>query len=167
MQRNFVLSAAMLVIGALAVPVVSQAQAVGASLSGYHEVPAVSSSGSGAFRAKIDVAAGTIHWVLRYEGLEADALQSHIHVGQAGVNGGVSVFLCSNLGNGPAGTPACPLRSGELHGVITTESVIGPAVQGIGVGELEELVAAILARVAYVNVHSTAWPGGEIRGQLK
>jgi hypothetical protein len=44
--------------------------------------------------------------------------------------------------------------------------VIGPSVQGITAGEFDEILAAIRAGKAYANVHSTTWPGGEIRGQL-
>lgn len=168
MRRNFA-SFAVLVVGAAAVaaPVAAHAQTFHATLSGHQEVPALSTPGSGSFRAKVDVAAGTIHWEFSYAGLEADATQSHIHFGQAGVSGGVSAFLCTNLGNGPVGTPACPLRGGELSGVITAASVLGPAGQGIAPGEFAALAAAILDQVAYVNVHTVAWPAGEIRGQLR
>ena len=157
------------VLGALLLtsPGMAQAETVHGTLSGYNEVPAVSTAASGSFTAKIDEAGGTIHWELRYAGLEADALQAHIHFGQPAVNGGVSVFLCTNLGNGPAGTLACPLREGVVTGVIAASSVIGPAVQGISPGEFAELVAAIRAGRGYVNVHSVVWPGGEIRSQIK
>jgi len=152
---------------ALAAPTAALAQTVHATLSSHHEVPALATPGAGSFQAKVDVAAGTITWQLEYANLEADALQSHIHFGQAGVNGGISAFLCTNLGNGPAGTLACPVRSGTLSGVITASTVIGPSGQGIAPGEFAALAAAILDGTAYVNVHSTAWPGGEIRGQIR
>jgi hypothetical protein len=167
MFRNALLGSLVLGGIAMAAPTTGGAQTVHATLASYQEVPALSSAASGSFRAKVDEAAGTIHWELSYENLESDALQSHIHFGQFSVNGGVSVFLCSNLGNGPAGTQACPLRSAELSGVITAASVIGPAGQGITAGQFAELVAAIRNSVTYVNVHSTTFPGGEIRGQIK
>jgi hypothetical protein len=167
MRRNFTFAAFVLGAVALAAPMTGQAQTVHATLSSHHEVPALSTPGSGSFKAKVDVVAGTIHWELQYTGLEADALQSHIHFGQPAVNGGVSAFLCTNLGNGPSGTLACPLRSGALSGVITAATVVGPAGQGIGPGEFAALAAAILDETAYVNVHSVSWPGGEIRGQIQ
>ena len=167
MRRNLTFATFVLGAVALAAPMTGRAQTVHATLSSHHEVPALSTPGSGSFRAKVNVAAGTIHWELRYDGLEADVTQSHIHFGQPAVNGGISAFLCSNLGNGPAGTLACPLRSGALSGVITAATVIGPAGQGIGAGEFAALAAAILDQTAYANVHTVAWPGGEIRGQIK
>jgi hypothetical protein len=167
-MRNASIIATLLVGGTgLIAPTVGHGQTVHAALTSHQEVPALSTPGSGSFSAKVDLAAGTIHWEMAYTGLEADATQSHIHFGQRGVNGGVSAFLCSNLGNGPAGTLACPVRSGQLAGVITAALIVGPAVQGIGPGEFAALAAAILDQTAYVNVHTVAWPGGEIRGQVR
>jgi hypothetical protein len=143
------------------------AQTLHATLESYQEVPALSSAASGSFRAKIDKQAGTIQWELAYSDLEGSALQAHIHFGQHSVNGGVSVFLCTNLGNGPAGTLACPSPSANLNGVIVASSILGPAGQGLSAGEFDELVAAMRRGVTYVNVHSSTWPGGEIRGQIK
>jgi hypothetical protein len=152
---------------ALAAPMTGYAQTVHATLTSHEEVPALSTTGTGSFRAKVDVAAGTIHWQMKFSGLEADVLQSHIHFGQLSVNGGVSAFLCTNLGNGPAGTQACPLREGTLSGVIMAATVVGPAGQGIAAGEFAALARAMLDDTAYVNVHTVAWPAGEIRGQVR
>ena len=65
-------------------------------------------------------------------------------------------------------TPMCP-QSGTVTGTITAASVLATAAnQQIAVGELDEVIAAIRAGVAYVNVHATpANPGGEIRGQIR
>ena len=139
---------------------------VRASLEGFQEVPAISTVASGRFRAVIDTKANTITWKLNYDGLEGAVTQSHVHFGQLSVNGGVSFFLCSNLGNGPAGTQACPAGPAELTGVITPDLVIGPAGNGIEAGAMAEIVAAIRNGTAYANVHSVKWPAGEIRGQL-
>jgi hypothetical protein len=45
--------------------------------------------------------------------------------------------------------------------------VVGPTAQGIAPGEFAELVQAIRARAAYANIHTTAFPAGEIRDQVK
>jgi CHRD domain len=139
-----------------------------AILEGFEEVPAISTTGRGSFDAKVDPDAGTIEWELTYSDLEGIApavpggvvTAAHIHVGQRGVNGGVSAFFC-----GGGGKPACP-TSGTLTGVITAADVLGPAVQGVEAGSFAELVHAIRAGKTYVNVHTTRWPGGEIRSQV-
>jgi hypothetical protein len=136
-------------------------------LSSYAETPvALSTAGSGQFRVQINEQKQEITYELSYTGLEGTVTQSHIHFGSAAQSGGISVFLCSNLGNGPAGTQACPAAPGTVTGTLTPASVIGPAGQGIAAGEFAELVAAIRAGSTYVNVHSTLFPAGEIRAQL-
>jgi CHRD domain len=136
-----------------------------ADLTGYQEVPALSTDGAGTFRAVISRSADEIRYELTYGSLVGTATESHIHFGQRAVNGGVSVFLCTNLGDGPAGTQACP-TSGTVTGTIRPTDVIGPAAQGIAPGEFAELVRAMRAGVTYVNVHSSVYAGGEIRGQI-
>lgn len=140
-------------------------QSFSANLDGFEEVPAVSTRGSGRFDADL-LDDGTIAYELRYSGLEHAVTQAHIHFGQAGVNGGISVFLCTNLDNGPQGTQACPKGDGEITGVIAADDVIGPAAQGIAPGQFGELLEAMLARSTYVNVHSAFFEAGEIRGQI-
>jgi CHRD domain-containing protein len=139
---------------------------VHATLEGYQEVPAISSTGTGKFRAWVDTVANTITWKLSYDALEGDVAQAHVHFGQMTANGGISFFLCTNLGNGPAGTQLCPAGPAELTGVITADLVTGPAGNGIEAGAFAEIAAAIRNGTAYANVHSSKWPAGEIRGQL-
>lgn len=138
-----------------------------AVLKGLEEPPSVSSTGTGTFHAVISEDRTRIDYTLTYEDLEGDVLQSHIHLGQKGVNGGIAVFLCTNLGNGPAGTPECPgPRAGTVSGTITGDSIVGPTGQGLASGEFAELLRAIDRDVTYANVHSTKHTGGEIRGQI-
>ena len=136
-------------------------------LSGYQEDPAVlSTTGTGRIVLRIDEQAQTITYRLTYSSLEGNVLQAHIHFGGRSQSGGISVFLCTNAGNGPAGTAACPPAPGTVEGTLTPASVIGPAGQGITAGQFDELVAAIRAGFTYANVHSSLYPAGEIRGQL-
>jgi hypothetical protein len=77
------------------------------------------------------------------------------------------VFLCSNLGNGPPGTQACPPNGGTISGTIRPADIgAGAASQGIAAGEFDEFLAAIKVGATYVNVHSVDRPAGEIRAQL-
>lgn len=84
------------------------------------------------------------------------------------MNGGESVFLCQTEANpDPTGlAPPCP-ASGTVSGVLTIANVIVPGSQGIAEGEFVGLLAAIRDGLAYVNVHSSRFPGGEVRGQLR
>jgi hypothetical protein len=140
------------------------------------EVPSVSSVARGRFKATIDRANQTISYELSYEGLEAPPTQAHIHVGARRTNGGISVFLCGN----PPAVPraefpqpqACPAAPATITGVLTSANVVGPTGQGIaeslnGVNEFDELVDMILDGLSYANVHSSKFPGGEVRGQLR
>jgi len=138
----------------------SNGHRVKARLTGFNEVPAISSTGSGEWSAKIREDA--VDWELSYEGLEgAVTTAPHIHFGQKDVNGGVSVFFC-----GGGGRPDCTPGSGTFSGTFTAADVGGPAGQGIAAAEFAELVAAIRAGKTYVNVHTNKHPGGEIRGQV-
>jgi hypothetical protein len=135
-----------------------------ATLSGYQETPlTLSTAGRGTFEARIDDDDMTIDYELSYENLEGGAaFAAHIHLGQRATTGGVSAFLC-----GGGNKPACPPAGGTVTGTIRPSDVIGPTAQGIAPLEFEELVRAIRAGYAYANVHSTARPTGEIRGQIQ
>ncbi len=139
-----------------------------AILSGTSEVPAVSTSAGGSFHARIADGDTAIHYQLSYDALEGDVTQAHIHIGQVDVNGGIAVWLCSNLASPPtpAGVQACPAPPATISGIITAADVVGPAGQGITAGEFAEVFAEMRAGTAYANVHSTLFPGGEIRAQV-
>ena len=172
MPRRFYLSAALaavalLAIGSLALaaklagaPNPPNTKSFHASLNGLHEVPSVSSTGFGEFDAKL-VDPATLHFVFTYADLEGgNSLFAHVHFGQPSVNGGVSFFLC-----GGGGQPdPCPNVSGTVEGDVTAADVIGPNAQGIEPGSFAEIVSAMQAGHAYANIHTTRWPGGEIRG---
>jgi CHRD domain len=142
-------------------------------LIGYNEVPAVSTVATGQFNARISNDESQIDWELSYADLEGAVQQSHLHIGNVGVNGGISVFLCTNLGNGPAGTQPCPAPPATISGTIVAADVspnipatAAARTQGLDTGEIDELIRAIRAGAIYANVHSSKWPGGEIRSQL-
>jgi hypothetical protein len=147
---------------------VASAQTVNVKLISYEEVPAVSSPAGGRFQAHIDERAGTIDYQLSYDGLEGDVRQAHIHFGQQGVNGGIVVYLCQTTFNpDPTGLAPVCVQSGSVAGILRAENMTDGAVgQGIAAGEFAELIDAIRSGVAYVNVHSSKFLGGETRGQL-
>jgi len=135
-------------------------------LRGFEEVPAISSLGGAHFEATIDEDAGTITYTMSYGPLNGNITQSHIHFAQKGVNGGIWVFLCSNLGNGPAGTQHCPQGPATISGTITAANILAVSAQGIQAGDFAPILRAIKTGTTYVNIHTDKYPGGEIRGQL-
>lgn len=171
-----------LVLGVIGVAVLSvgstqaafdEGQKFSARLQGFQENPSISTQGRGELTLRVDEEAQTISYRLTYDRLEGVAptfpngvvIQAHIHVAARGVNGGISAFLCGNANTGP-----CPTQPGEVEGVIDAADITGPAGQGIEPGEataFRELVRAIRQGYAYGNVHTTRWPSGEIRGQLR
>jgi len=140
----------------------------GASLRGFDETPAVSTVARGSFEAQISTDQSRVTWRLRYQDLEGDVTQAHIHFGDVDTSGGISVFLCTNLGNGPAGTQGCPtMMPATVTGTFMAADVVGNAsAQGIAAGEFTELLRALRARLTYANVHSTKFGSGEVRGQI-
>jgi hypothetical protein len=137
------------------------------TLTGYEEVPALSTPGVGDFQIDLNQAGDALDYTLTFSGLETDATQAHIHFENRTNNGNIVVFLCTNLGNGPAGTQACPAAGGTISSTITAANIgAGAAGQGIAAGEFDEFVRALRSGATYVNVHSVGRPTGEIRAQL-
>jgi hypothetical protein len=144
---------------------------VRARLTGYQEVPSVSTVASGRFEADIHRDGQAFDWELEYSGLQGTVQQAHIHFAQKSVNGAIVVWLCGTGApgtqfSGPAGTQTCP-QAGTVRGTAMAANVgPGSATQQLTALEIEEVIAAMRAGVAYANVHTTISPGGEIRGQV-
>jgi len=174
-RRRLKLTAVVAVIAVLGIVAAAVATGGGRSinerLSGYQETPTpISTTGSGKFNAQISRFQDRIEYRLSYRALEGDVTQAHIHFGhETGAPGGISVWLCANnppITNAPAGTQACPAPPATITGTIRPENVVGPLGQGIEAGAYQEFLDALDAGLTYVNVHSSKWPGGEIRAQI-
>ncbi|MBV9336183.1 MAG: CHRD domain-containing protein [Solirubrobacterales bacterium] len=136
-----------------------------AALSGFNETPPILTNGSGTFHATIS--GDSLTYTLSFSGLTSSATQAHLHFGQPGVAGGVFLFLCTNLGNGPAGTPACPANGGSVTRTVTAADIVGLAAQNVTAGDFAGALRIIRSGDAYANVHSVNFPMGEIRGQVR
>jgi hypothetical protein len=159
--------AAGLLVASIAVAAGGKTNLKADDLIGYQENPDISTVATGSFQVTIDDDARTLTYELSYSELEGTVLQAHIHFGKRAVNGGIAVFLCGTAANpGPAGTPTCP-QSGTVSRTVEAADILAPGTQGIEAGNFEELAAALRAGHAYANVHSTKWPGGEIRAQIE
>jgi hypothetical protein len=131
-----------------------------ARLDGFQEIPSKLTNGHGTFSATIS--GNTISYTLTFSDLTTSALASHIHFGQRGVSGGIFAFLC-----GGGGKPACPSAGGTVTGTITAADILAPSPdQGLAAGDFAGALRAIRSGNTYVNVHTTRFPAGEIRGQL-
>jgi len=119
-----------------------------ADLNGHQENPDVATAATGKGIAVISADGATVTYLVTYSGLSGTLNASHIHTGAVGTNGGVILPITA----GPS-----PL-SGTMTSAIFTAS--GP------VTSFAEAIAAIRAGTTYFNLHTTANPGGEIRGQI-
>lgn len=112
-----------------------------ANLSAASEVPPVQTAGKGAAAVNVDTTTGAISWNAQYSGLTGPAAAAHIHCGAGpGANAGVAV----PLGAGP-----------NLPNPITGSGTMTPA-----------QLAQLQSGQCYINIHTAANKGGEIRGQL-
>jgi hypothetical protein len=137
-----------------------------AKLSGFQENLPKLTDGTGSFSATVN--GGTITYKLTYSGLTSDAFMSHIHFAQTGVNGGIFLWLCGSASApGPAGTPTCPAKGGTVTGTATAAAIQTVAGQNVNAGDFAGAVRILESGDAYVNVHTTNFPGGEIRGQVR
>ena len=141
MTSTFLRSAltAIVCTGALALATPSMAAMVNlkADLNAKVEVPPNDSKGTGAVTATYDTATKKLSWKGSYKDLSGPATAAHFHAGEAGKNGGVAVPIA------PATSP--------LEGSATLTA---------------EQEKDMMDGKWYVNVHTAANKGGEIRGQL-
>jgi len=149
-----------------------------ARLTGFEELgagAAILSDGTGTLKLDLNRKTKTINYTLTYSNVGTTppktgaVSQAHIHFGKVHDSGGIIVFLCTNLGNGPAAAPppSCPVNSGTVTGTITAASVVAIATQNVDAMDFDALQDALVFDTAYVNIHTTALPAGEIRGQVR
>jgi len=151
-----------------------------ARLDGFQELGALNaqtgailSDGTGTLHLDLDRTSQTATFTLTYTNvgttppLTGTVTQAHIHFGKVHSSGGVMVFFCTNLGNGPAGTQTCPANSGTVTGTFTAASVVAIAGQNVAARDFDALEDALTSNTAYANIHTTALPAGEIRGQIR
>ncbi len=118
-----------------------KAETFTANITGAQEVPANSSTATAYGRVFVNESAGTLTYTVVFSGLTSNQVASHIHApGVVGVNGPVII----NLG-----------AVGGTSGTITGSATITPA-----------QIALMRSQQTYINIHTTNFPGGEIRGQL-
>ena len=123
---------------AIASPSMAASINMKADLKGASEVPPTDSKGTGSVTATFDTASKKLSWKGTVSGLSGPATAAHFHAGEAGKNGGVAV-------------PITGADKGSFEGSATLTDA-----------QAEELMAGKW----YVNVHTAANKGGEVRGQV-
>lgn len=131
-----------------------------AKLVGDNEVPPINTKAT----ATLQLTLGSpITFTVTYANLSTPLLFSHFHFAPVKVAGGIMIFLC-----GGGGQATCPQAlSGTFSGTITNLNVVGPTAQGIAAGDLTSALEAVGEGNSYINMHTTMFPGGELRGQIK
>jgi CHRD domain len=130
-----------------------------APLSADEEVPRNASRGTGFATFEMGPN-NTLSYYLFVDGLQ-NVQMAHIHIGAAGQNGPVAIWLYPPAP--PAVLMAGPVSGAIGGGTIALANFMGP-LQG---QQFTALINALNNGQAYVNVHTTQFPGGEIRGQVR
>src|SRR5712664_4824329 len=146
-----------------------------ANLSTFNEVPPKANGAHGTFRARLSEDGTTLSWTFTWSGLSGPPSAAHIHFGLKGMNYPVMTFFCG----GPKGNPAIPQKpdcppttSGSITGTTTAADIIALNTPGATTDQALDLhdfagfLRALGAGSAYANMHTTRFPGGEIRGQI-
>ena len=129
---------AALALATVAISAPAFADKMKATLNGTTEVPANTTAGSGTADIDFDPASKKLTWKLNYSGLTGPATAAHFHgPAEPGKNAGVAV-------------PIAPATSPTEGSATLTDAQ----------------AADLVAGKYYVNVHTAANPGGEIRGQV-
>jgi hypothetical protein len=135
-----------------------------AHLTGDQERPlAVETDGSGQAMFQLSKDGTALHYRVVVNNIE-NITQAHIHCGGTEVAGPVIAFLFGFVAEGVT------VNGVLAEGVITNANVISrPDSQACmgGVANFTQLLQKLRAGEAYINVHTTSFPGGEIRGVIR
>lgn len=123
-------------------PSLAASQSFEVTLTGAQQVPPVDTAGKGTAKLTYDPATRVVHWTITYEGLSGAVTMAHFHgPAEPGKNAGVQVWLAKQ-----GSAVQSPIRG---HATLTPDQA-----KQFEAGEW------------YVNLHTKAHPGGEIRGQV-
>jgi hypothetical protein len=139
--------------------VVAQGATFHATLGGKEQSPPIDTPGHGRATFVLSKSGESLNYRLNVADID-DVSMAHIHIAPAGKDGPVAVWLY------PSHPPAVA-KNGEFTGVLARGAITAADLRGPLEGKtIADLVDDIKAGNAYVNVHTKAHPGGEIRGQI-
>src|SRR3989442_11486229 len=141
-----------------------------AKLTGFQEVPAKFTAGSGTFRATLSPDGTTLSYTLSWSNLTAPPLFAHIHIGQPAVNGAVMVFLCNDP-NTPRTKPNCDGATSTVTGTIRAADIgkpkSGAAAHGINPGDSAGFLAVVPGPRGYANTQPPKTPCAAIHAIVR
>ena len=126
------------------------------TLNGGEETPALNTGAVGTAEVNVDVANRELVVTLTVFNIPTATRAGHIHAGPKGLAGPVIINFPSGLA-ARTGDFSMSFRLGER------DLVARPA---IGINTIDDAIQAIVNGNSYINIHTTQYPGGEIRGQL-
>ena len=156
-------------MGAVVTLAQPNARRYSATLVPGQENPALATPGVGTILLDLDENSQEIRYALAFNDLSG-VTQAHIHFEKPGLNGSIMLWLCksaTNPGPTPETTPDCPAPGGVVTGTLTASDVRPIAAQGLAAGDFANALAQIRNGLTYANVHTTSFPGGQIRGQIE
>ena len=133
----------------------AQAVVATATLGGGDETPILLSGAAGTAEVAIDTTAKEFAITLRIFNIPTTTTAGHIHVGSKGIAGPVVLDF-----------PAIAGRLGDFVTAFRVGEASFRPNAAIGINTIDDLIQAVANGNAYVNIHTTTFPGGEIRGQL-
>jgi len=125
------------------------------TLTGANEVPPRGTAANGA--VGFNVEGTTVHYSIEVHQINS-VTGAHVHSGAAGVNGPIRISLYPRPGVNFATT-----ATGAINGVLIQGSFTAGDVTGV---TFDQLLDQMRAGTAYANVHTSTFPGGEVRGQV-
>ena len=175
--RRLLLAAVLVASLAITVTAFADSLKFKTKLSGDQEVPpigvVIDTQARGKAEFKLSKDGTQLHYKLNVSKID-NVFMAHIHMAPTGVNGPIVVWLFPGTTPGVQGPLGAGRFNGQIaEGTITSADLVGP----LAGHPLSDLIAAIQAGNAYVNVHTNDgiapantgpgdFPGGEIRGQL-
>ena len=132
-----------------------------ANLTGYSEVPAVLTPGSGQITVTVSSDEKSINITLNFTKLAGVAQSAGLYLGLPATTGGLIAPICGGT------KPACPTTAdGTVTATLSATDVAAIAAQGLAAGDLASVIQALSNGAVYVNVLTNKFTTGEVRGQL-
>ena len=130
-------------------------------LSGYNEVPAILTTGSGKVTVGVSSDQKSLSVTLSFTKLEGVAKSAGLYLGLPATTGGFIAPICGGT------KPACPTTAdGTATTTLTAADVAAILAQGLAAGDLASVIQASANGAVYVNIITDKFANGEIRGQL-